>query len=261
VVSSRTQDVALPVVMPESRARLVAEALLHDAWAAREGLDLALPPSELSLDAGDVVRLSAGSADTFRLTEIADGDAPNARGARGRKPLCRRGCTAPSPLTRLRPGARPSRNGVLRRCAAARRRQRMGGLHRGLSQALAGRHRVLPLAGQLRLLLDTVLTAPAGMGQLAFDFWSGPTWRWDRGNELWVDLFSGTLASADELAVLGGANAIAVENAHGEWEIVQFATAELVSAGRYKLTNCCAASGGRSMPWPARSRRAPGFWC
>jgi hypothetical protein len=66
--------------------------------------------------------------------------------------------------------------------------------------------------------LDTVLAAPAGMGTLAFDFWSGPTWRWDRGNELWVDLFSGTLSSADEIAVLGGANAIAVENADGEWE-------------------------------------------
>jgi hypothetical protein len=74
------------------------------------------------------------------------------------------------------------------------------------------------------------------MGTLAFDFWSGPAWRWDRGNVLWVDLDSGTLASADETAVLGGANAIAVENADGEWEIVQFVSAELISAGRYKVT-------------------------
>jgi hypothetical protein len=31
-------DISLPVVMAESRARAVAETLLHDAWAAREGL-------------------------------------------------------------------------------------------------------------------------------------------------------------------------------------------------------------------------------
>jgi hypothetical protein len=74
------------------------------------------------------------------------------------------------------------------------------------------------------------------MGKLAFDFWSGPVWRWDEGNELWVDLFSGTLASATEVQVLGGANAIAVENAEGEWEIVQFQNAELNAPGRYKLT-------------------------
>ena len=35
-----------------------------------------------------------------------------------------------------------------------------------------------------------------------------------------------------EIAVLDGANAIAVENGAGEWEIVQFATAELVSDAR-----------------------------
>src|SRR5690606_5812234 len=37
-------------------------------------------------------------------------------------------------------------------------------------------------------------------------------------------------------AVLNGANAVAVENADGEWEIVQFTTAELNQPGRWKLT-------------------------
>jgi hypothetical protein len=74
------------------------------------------------------------------------------------------------------------------------------------------------------------------MGTLAFDFYSGPAWCWDDGNELWVDLFAGELSSATELQVLGGANAIAVENAEGEWEILQFQNAELVSSRRYRLT-------------------------
>jgi hypothetical protein len=237
VVSSRTQDVALPVVMPESRARAVAEALLHDAWAAREGLDFALPPSELALDAGDVVRLSAGSADTFRLTEIADGESRRMRAAREDASLY---AAAAAPRRARSPGFglvldHPETvflDGALLRDGD----NEWAGYIAALLKPWPGAVAFYRSPGSSGFLLDTVLTAPAGMGQLAFDFWSGPTWRWDRGNELWVDLFSGTLASADELAVLGGANAIAVENTHGEWEVVQFATAELVSAGRYKLT-------------------------
>jgi hypothetical protein len=74
------------------------------------------------------------------------------------------------------------------------------------------------------------------MGVTAFDFFAGPVWRWDRGNELWVDLFSGQLESAGELQVFNGANAVAVENGDGEWEVLQFQSAELMDAGRYRLT-------------------------
>jgi hypothetical protein len=238
VVSSRTLDVALPVVMPESRARAVAETLLHDAWAAREALDFALPPSELALDAGDVMRVAAGIADTFRLTEIADGEARRMRAAREDASLY----AAPAAPRRARvPGIDPVLDqpetvffdGALLRDGdkdwtgyiAAHLEPWPGGVAFYRSPTTSG------------FALDTILIAPAGMGELAFDFWSGPTWRWDRGNELWVDLFSGSLASADEIAVLGGANGIAVENSNGEWEVVQFTTAELVSSGRYKLTN------------------------
>jgi hypothetical protein len=237
VASIRTLDVALPVVMAESRARAVAETLLHDAWAAREGLEFALPPSELALDAGDVVRVTAGLIDTFRLTEIADAQARRVRSAREDGSLY----AAPATPRRFRaPGFhsvldQPETvffDGALLRDTdndwsgyiAAFLKPWPGGIAFYRSATSSG------------FALDTVLAAPAGMGTLAFDFWSGPTWCWDRGNELWVDLDSGSLASADEIAVLGGANAVAVENDQGEWEVVQFVTAELVSPGRYKLT-------------------------
>jgi hypothetical protein len=237
VASIRTLDVSLPVVMAESRARAVAETLLHDAWAARKGVEFALPPSELALDAGDVLRVKAGVTDTFRLTEISDGGARRCRGSREDASLY----AAPAAPRRARAPALDSvlgqpevvyLDGALLRDGdddwrgyiAAHLKPWPGGIAFYRSPTSSG------------FTLDTVLAAPAGMGTLAFDFWSGPTWRWDRGNELWVDLDSGTLASADETTVLGGASAIAVENAEGEWEIVQFVSAELISAGRYKLT-------------------------
>ena len=51
-----------------------------------------------------------------------------------------------------------------------------------------------------------------------------------------VDLASGTLESATDLTLFGGANAMAVEAAPGKWEVVQAGAAELIAPGRYRLT-------------------------
>ncbi|MBW6496554.1 MAG: hypothetical protein K0B16_18765, partial [Burkholderiaceae bacterium] len=84
--------------------------------------------------------------------------------------------------------------------------------------------------------LLTTFGTRARMGVLAADFHSGPVARFDLGNALLVDLYSGTLESVTDLALLGGANALAVETSPGLWEIVQAGAAELVAAGRYALT-------------------------
>jgi hypothetical protein len=48
---------------------------------------------------------------------------------------------------------------------------------------------------------------------------------------------NGALASADAILVLGGANMAAIENADGEWEVLQFANASLVAPGVYDLSD------------------------
>jgi len=86
-------------------------------------------------------------------------------------------------------------------------------------------------------VLDRVLGTPAIIGETTADFYSGPVWRFDRVNDLYVTIDRDTLESATEEAVLNGANPIAVENADGEWEILQFATATLNGAGNYILSD------------------------
>jgi hypothetical protein len=83
--------------------------------------------------------------------------------------------------------------------------------------------------------LQTLVRRPAISGALLSPFYGGPLYRWDEGNSIYLEIYAGGLASADDLAVLGGANAAAVMNADGEWEIVQFAAAELVGPDRYLL--------------------------
>jgi hypothetical protein len=78
------------------------------------------------------------------------------------------------------------------------------------------------------------------------------------GNVLIVDLISGTLESVTDLALFGGANALAVESASGLWEIVQAGTAELLAPGRYRLTRLLrgqrGTEGAMANPVPAGAR-------
>ena len=46
----------------------------------------------------------------------------------------------------------------------------------------------------------------------------------------------GSLTSADLVTVLSGENAAAIQNADGEWEVIQFLNATLVDVGTYRLT-------------------------
>ena len=74
------------------------------------------------------------------------------------------------------------------------------------------------------------------MGVLVNDLYPGPTSRFDLGNALVVDLRFGSLEGVTDIALFGGANALAVEASPGVWEIVQASDAELIAPGRYRLT-------------------------
>jgi hypothetical protein len=98
-----------------------------------------------------------------------------------------------------------------------------------------GRIAVYKSPGADGFTLQTLVRRPAISGALLSPLYAGPLYRWDEGNTIYLEIYAGGLASADDLGVLGGANAAAVRNADGEWEIVQFATAELVGPDRYLL--------------------------
>jgi hypothetical protein len=95
---------------------------------------------------------------------------------------------------------------------------------------------VLRSASDANFALDTTLARAAMLGRTTAGFYSGPLWRWDEVNDLRLRLGSGTLASQDDLAILGGANALAIQNADGAWEVLQFATATLTAPNEWTLT-------------------------
>lgn len=80
--------------------------------------------------------------------------------------------------------------------------------------------------------VSAAATIGATVGALAD--WTGGN-RWDDDSVLEVVLASGSFASATDLAVLNGANALAVASGD-DLEILQFANAELISTNRWRLT-------------------------
>ena len=86
-------------------------------------------------------------------------------------------------------------------------------------------------AGEDSILLDTA--TPATIGNCTTLLASGTAVMFDRINTVDVALLGdGVLNNASELAVLNGANAAVIGN-----EVIQFATATMLSAGKYRLSN------------------------
>ncbi len=81
-----------------------------------------------------------------------------------------------------------------------------------------------------------IIPAPSTSGETLDPLQAGAPGRWDRGNTLRVRLYGGLLTSVSDARVLAGANAAAVQNSNGDWEVLQFANAELVDSGTYKLS-------------------------
>jgi hypothetical protein len=238
--SNRVAQSSLPLVLDQGQAIGIGERLLQDAWTMRETANFALPPSRLALDPADEVTLSVGArARRLRLSEIADA------GARGISAVA----TDPSIYEPLNG---PDRGVTALQGVNVAGRALLAFLdlplltgdeipHAPHVAAYAtpwpGSVLVYRSTSDANYALDTQLAAAAGMGELRFDFYAGPTGRWDKGNELWVTLYNANVSSLSDVDVFAGANTLAVENGDDEWEIVQFRDAELVGPGQWKLTN------------------------
>lgn len=238
-LSDRVAQSTLPIVMDQAAAGGIAARLLQDAWVMREKATFALAPSHLALDVTDEVMLAAdGRTHRLRLTGIDD----------GKERAIEAVATDPSlyePLTGASrtPGMLQNLAPVGRALAVFLDLPLLTGTEKEWAPHVAtfaspwpGSVQVLRSAATSNYVLDTALIHPAAIGQLLVDFPAAPPWRWDLTNSLSIRLSQGSLASSDDLSVLGGANVIAVQNASGEWEIVQFADATLVAANQWSLS-------------------------
>jgi len=260
VDTSRIASESFPFAVPPEEAERRCRRALMEAWTGRESAVFRLPPSRLALDPADVITLvHDGRKVPLRFISTADTESRSIEALRQDREAYDLPPGAPRPAALSRAVVFGAPGAVLLDLPQLTEDQPA---HRPFVAA----HSV-PWPGQMAVYrspstdgfeLLTSFGTRARVGLLAFDFWSGPTSRFDLGNVLVVDLLSGTLESVTDLTLMGGANALAIENAPGVWEIVQAGSAELTAPGRYRLTRLLrgqrGTEGAVSNPAPAGAR-------
>jgi hypothetical protein len=256
--SGRVATADLPLVLEPEHAARTVETWLFETWAARERAQFSLPPSRLALEPGDVVSLiTGGRSRLLRITDIGEHGVRDIEG-RGIDPEVY-AATAPAvrrtaggtsvvigqplvmfldlPLLR---GDEPAHAGMV----AAAQNPWPGGIAFYRSPETSG------------FVLKALARTNAVTGVTIDPVWPGATSRFERGNTFRVRLDQGSLASATDIVLLGSANTAAIQNADGEWEVLQFASAVLTAPSTYLLSTLLRGQAGTELAM--RSPVTPG---
>ncbi|RTL49775.1 MAG: hypothetical protein EKK40_15675 [Bradyrhizobiaceae bacterium] len=257
--ASRSLYADLAVVTGDSAAARRADIWLQDLWAGRESIAFALGMDRLALVPGDVVGVTI--RDRRRLFEIGEVVDTEQRQIKARSidpeifsvpllpPRENRPAIPPAfgpvqALTLDLPTLDSSDPPVLTRLAV-------------FADPWPGSVTVWSSPDGLGFSRAATVLVPAVIGETLDALPSGPTSCWDRGGRMRVQLYGGALSSQADAQVLNGANAAAVLNADGEWEILQFANAELVDSKTYELSRLLRGQAGSeyaiASPLPAGS--------
>lgn len=239
--SQNIYSLQLPIVLEQDYARALADVIVQENWAARETATMSLPPSLARLDPGDGISIVIGTRELFlRISKIN-------RGPFLRLELAACEPTVYDTLDFSGRGALSQEISVFGRSVVRFIDLPLvtGQEERPWAPRVAGYQNPFPsainvyrdIAGSLELMAS--INKASVHGQLNSDLYSNRAWCWDRANELVVDLYDveATIESVTEEEVLAGKNAVAVQNADGNWEVIQFATATLIAPGRYTLTD------------------------
>lgn len=241
--SSQNQtSVDFPLVWSDEHARAVATSMLFKAWAAREKGEFSLPPSYARMDVGDLVYVPVGSrAVAGQLTEVTDSLHRMAQFVGFDLSLL----TSPGYESDLK---LPEITAIISKVilqfmnlpllTSGESQPHSMRLAAGASDgAWPGGVRVLRSDGGSGFINVQNVGGRTNMATLTGPLYSGPTQVWDRSGEVYVSMLSGGLTSVTEDALLSGTmNAAAIQNTvTSEWEVFQFATAELLGVGAYKL--------------------------
>ncbi|WP_417691555.1 baseplate multidomain protein megatron [Roseibium sp.] len=231
--SERIESVSAPAVIETAEAEGMVEAWLLERWVGREQASFALPPSMIRLDPTDTVALEVGGRRRdLRLSRIIDAGARQCEAVAVERSIYSIQSGSSRPVS---PGTVPSYGSAVLEVLDLPVIEETQVEHRPWLAATAS-----PWAG-VRVLEGSravgSVIAPATLGMTTTDLASGTTFRFDRANHVTVKLAYGTLASRSEDELLEGtANALAIRNADGHWEILQFATADLVGSQTWQLS-------------------------
>ena len=228
----------LPIAMGAARAQAIADRILAEAWTARERAGFALPPSRLAIEPSDIVAIEtpAGEKD-HRIARISEDGSRRIeavqvdRGHAIARVAYNEALPPPSPPVSAPPVVVAMDLPLLTGNESP--------------HALSFAAFLDPWPGPLTIwrsasddgyASDAEIRAPATVGRTLSSVPAAAPNLWTRDLGLEIELSAGALSSRSQLAVLNGANAIALETPSGDWEVAQFETATLIGDDRYRLS-------------------------
>lgn len=265
MADATTQAVAgndLALSMTRAEGRQVAERWLAEARVSRDSVRFALPPSQLSFGAGDVLEFESGDSEersTYRIDRVEQSGMQILDAVRIEAEvydpsefpddeLAQASFVPPVPVFPLFLDL-----------------PLIGGDETPHSPHLAitaqpwpGSVAVYSSMSDDSYALSDVFSKRSVVGRTESTLVRARPGTWDRGEALQVSLFSGSLESRTEGSVLNGANLAAIgDGSSGRWELFQFQNADLVDKDTYMLSDRLRGQLGSDgvMPdvWPAGS--------
>jgi hypothetical protein len=243
--SLRENAIDVAVIADGALIDRAADIVLQDLWAARETLQLSLPPSYMALEPGDLLYLEGQDVSyVFEITQIEDGLSRTIECRKIEPSVFSAASLAPRDVTISSASQFGPADVIPLDLPLFNESDPHGARIAAFAEPWPGRLAILQSTGETGFSVIQILGARATTGWLEDALSAGPTGVWDDGNTLIVRLSSGGLSSRDDEAVFSGANVCAVQADNGEWEILQFGTAELIAEKTWRLTHLLRGLGG-----------------
>lgn len=231
----------MPLAMTRAEGRAVAERWLSEARVSTDTVRLMLPPSRLSLGAGDVIGLDeAGGKGLFRIDRVEQmGNAQRIDGVRIEPESYR-----PIDIVETPPSVRPFVPPVpvmplFLDLPLMTGEEVAHAPHLAVSaQPWPGSVALYSSGSDANYKLNRLIDGRAAVGVLETALLPGEAGLIERGNGLTVRMLTGRLESVAADALLSGANLCAIGDGTPDgWELVQFRDAELVDQDTYILSH------------------------
>lgn len=257
---STTTQTELPLALTSGEGRAIAERWLAETRVARDTARFALPPSQIAIGAGDVIRFAdEPDGPLWRIDRIDSGTARMIDAVRV-EPESYLPHDAAHEETSLRAFVPPVPvEGIFLDLPLLTGDEVHHAPHVAMtSNPWPGGVSLYSAAQDAGYALNRSFKVPAIVGTTLNALAPAPNGIWDRGPALRVRLVTGSLRTVSPGEVLAGVNVAAIGEGDGEsWEVFQFARVEPVEPGVFdlqlRLRGQAGTDGATAGAWPAGS--------
>ena len=260
-VTVAVSQTELPLALTRAEGLRIAERWLAEARLARDTARFALPPSAIGVGAGNVARITTGGREAYyRIDRVEHAGFQRLEAVRVEPEVYR-----PHETTEDTAGLRPFVSPVPVEAVFLDLPLIKGSeVEHAPYLALTAR----PWPGSVALYqaaqdsdyaLNKIVPVPAVVGTTVTPLFRAAPGLFDRGPALRVRLVRGSLSAVTQAQLLAGANVAAIgDGLTDQWEVFQFADAELVAPYTYdlrmRLRGQVGSDGVMPEDWPVGSR-------